>query len=35
MSQSKIFYYTLFFGSAAITAFAAHHLIDLVRSLIS
>ena len=30
MSQSKIVYYVLFFGSAAITAFAAHHLIEFV-----
>jgi hypothetical protein len=30
MSQSKIVYCALFFGSAAITAFAAHHLIELV-----
>ena len=32
MSQSKIVYYALFFGSAAVTAFAAHHLIELVLS---
>ena len=30
MSQSKNLYYALFFGSAAMTAFAAHHLIELV-----
>jgi hypothetical protein len=30
MSQLKIVHYALFFGSAAITAFAAHRLIELV-----
>ena len=35
MSQSKIVYYALFFGSAAVTAFAAHHLVELVLSLTS
>ena len=35
MSQSKIVYYALFFGTAAVTAFAAHHLIALVMSLTS
>jgi hypothetical protein len=35
MSQSKVVYYALFFGSAAITALAAHHLILLVLSLTS
>jgi len=31
MSLSKILYYALFFGSAAISAFAAHRLIELVK----
>jgi len=35
MSESKFVYYALFFGSAAITALAAHHLILLVLSLTS
>ena len=35
MNRSKIVYYALFFGSAAVTAFAAHHLIELVLSLTS
>jgi len=35
MSQSKIVYYALLFGSAAIAAFAAHHFIELVLRLTS